>query len=157
MPYTYDEIFAKDPNGNGDAIARNASITISDPADPTMAPIAITDPTGMPLPNPIIVDRDGMGPAFQHPTLHRVRWSGGGKMNYFTSYEGMFNETVAAKEAAQASSNSAASAASTAAAVAFTVMLLAFRPTRSIALPSQRYLPSGMMRVPPDGVARAAA
>ncbi|TLM87200.1 polysaccharide deacetylase family protein [Pseudarthrobacter sp. NamE5] len=110
MPYTFDEIFAKDISNPG-VVARNASIKIFDPADPAKAPIAILDTTGSPLPNPITVDAQGMGPAFQHPTLARVGWEGGGKSNYLTSYEGMYNETQGAKTAAQAAANDAATAA----------------------------------------------
>lgn len=109
MAYTYDPMFAKDPN-NPNVVASNATITIYDPADPTKTPIAITDTTGSPLPNPITVDGLGMGPAFQHPTLDRVAWTGGGRTNYFTSYEGMKNEAQAAKEAAQDAANAATTA-----------------------------------------------
>jgi len=111
MAYTFDAVFAVDPN-NPANVAKNATITIFDPADPTQAPIAITDPTGMPLPNPITVDAAGMGPAYQHPTLARVGWKGAGFVGYFTSYEGMFNETQAAKTAAQAAVSEATAAAS---------------------------------------------
>lgn len=110
MAYTYDPIFAKDPS-NPSVVVSNAAITIYDPADPGKTPIAITDPTGSPLPNPITVDAFGMGPAFQHPTLDRVAWTGAGKTNYFTAYEGMKDEAVAAKLAAQDAANSAATAA----------------------------------------------
>lgn len=110
MAFTFDPIFAVDPN-NPATVAKNASITIFDPADPNQAPIAIQDPTGVPLPNPMTVDASGMGPAYQHPTLARVGWKGAGFVGYFTSYEGMFNETVAAKDAAQSAVGEAAAAA----------------------------------------------
>jgi hypothetical protein len=109
MAMTYDPIFAQDPN-NPNTVAKDATITLFDPADPTKAPITITDPTGSPLPNPITVDAFGMGPAFQHPTLERVGWTGAGFTNYLTSYEGMKNVATEAKDAAQ----EAASAATTA-------------------------------------------
>jgi hypothetical protein len=117
MAYTYDPIFAVDPN-NSENVAKNASITIFDPADPAQAPIAIQDPTGSPLPNPITADAAGMASAFQHPTLARVGWKGAGFVGYFTSYEGMYNETMAAKEAAQAAIGQAEAAASAAAGAA---------------------------------------
>jgi hypothetical protein len=109
MAYTYDPIFAYDP-GNPSVVASNAAVLIYDPADTGKAPIVITDTTGSPLPNPITVSKQGMGPAFQHPTLDRVAWEGGGLSNYFTSYEGM--KTVAtdaqvAAEAAQAAAETA--------------------------------------------------
>lgn len=110
MAYTYDPIFAQDPN-NPNVVASNATITIYNPADATKAPIAITDASGSPLPNPIKVDGRGMGPAFQHPTLDRVAWTGGGFQNFFTSYEGMKNEASAAKQAAQSAADTATAAA----------------------------------------------
>jgi len=110
MAYSFDPIFAKDPS-NPNVVAARAAITIFDPADTGKAPIAITDPTGVPLPNPITVDAQGMGPAFQHPTLARVGWHGGGFTNYFTSYEGLRDEAVAARTAAQTAQGQASSAA----------------------------------------------
>jgi len=112
MAYTYDSIFAVDP-ANPANVAKNASITIFDPADAAQAPIAITDPTGVPLPNPMTLDAAGMGPAYQHPTLARVGWKGAGFVGYFTSYEGMFNETQAAKTAAESAVSQAQAAANT--------------------------------------------
>lgn len=110
MPFTYDAVFAVDP-ANPANVAKSASITIFDPADATQAPVAITDPTGMPLPNPMTLDAAGMGPAFQHPTLARVGWKGAGFVGYFTSYEGMYNETQAARSAAQTAAATAGAAA----------------------------------------------
>lgn len=110
MAFTFDAVFAVDPN-NPANIAKNASITIFDPADPAQAPVAITDPTGVPLPNPMTLDAAGMGPAYQHPTLARVGWKGAGFVGYFTSYEGMLNETKAAKDAALAAASEAGAAA----------------------------------------------
>ena len=110
MPYTYDSFLAADPN-NPAVVARNAAITIFDPADATQAPITITDPTGSPIPNPVTVNAQGFGPAFQHATLDRVGWKGAGFLGYFTSYEGMRNEAAAAKTAAQTAATNAGAAA----------------------------------------------
>ena len=107
MAYTFDQIFAVSPD-DPEVVAGNAAVTIFDPADPTKAPITLADSTGAPLPNPVTVTAQGFGPAFQHPTLDRVGWTGAGLTGYFTSYEGMKNEAKAAKEAAQASSSAAA-------------------------------------------------
>jgi hypothetical protein len=101
MAYTYDPIFAADPN-NPATVAKDATITIFNPADPTKAAVTITDPTGSPLANPMTVNGAGFGPAFQHATLDRVGWTGAGFVGYFTSYEGMREEAQAAKTAAQA-------------------------------------------------------
>ena len=101
MAFSFDPIFATDPN-NPTNVASNASIVISDPADPGNAPVTITDVTGSPLPNPVTVNKNGFGPAFQHATLDRLAWSGGGFTGFFTSYEGIKNEAVAARQAADA-------------------------------------------------------
>ena len=55
MAFSFDPIFATDPN-NPTNVASNASIVISDPADPGNAPVTITDVTGSPLPNPVTVN-----------------------------------------------------------------------------------------------------
>ncbi|WP_336715322.1 hypothetical protein [Arthrobacter sp. USHLN218] len=116
MP-TFDPIFAKDP-GNPNNIAQNATITIFDPADPAGTPITLTSVDGQVLPNPIRVDGRGMGPAFQHETLYRVGWEGGGLTNYFTSYEAMHSEAVAARSAAEGAAMTAQEAAEVAGAEA---------------------------------------
>lgn len=110
MANTYDPIFAADPN-NPATVAKDASITIFDPADVTMAAVTITDVTGSPLTNPVVVNKNGFGPAFQHATLDRVGWSGGGFTGYFTSYEGMKLVATDAATAAAASASAAATAA----------------------------------------------
>ena len=107
MAFTFDPIFATDPN-NPANVAANAAITIFDPNDAGKAPITITDPTGSPIPNPVTVNKNGFGTAFQHATLDRVGWSGGGFEGYFTSYEGMKNEAIAARDAANDAAASAA-------------------------------------------------
>jgi lysophospholipase L1-like esterase len=114
LAYSYDQVFAADP-ANPANIAQNAAITIYAPGDVTMTPLTLTDPSGGALTNPIQVNANGFGSAFQHATLDRVAWSGGGFTGFFTSYEGMKDEAVAAREAAEAA---AASAGAEAAAVA---------------------------------------
>lgn len=114
MAFTFDQILAVDPN-NTSTVAANAAITIFNPADPGKAPITLTDVNGTALPNPITVNRNGYGPAFQHPTLDRVGWHGGGFTGYFTSYEGIKNEAVSARTAAQAAAANAGAAAAAAA------------------------------------------
>lgn len=112
---TFDPIFAADPD-NPELIAQDASITIFDPDDPTLAPVEITDITGSPLPNPITVNEKGWGPAIKTPTgpgeLFRIGWSGAGFTGVFTSYEGMRDATLAAKAAAETAAANAAAAAS---------------------------------------------
>jgi hypothetical protein len=98
--FTFEQLFAADP-ANPANIAQNAVVTIFEPGDPTQTPLAITDPSGTPLPNPIPVNANGFGPAFAHATLDRVAWAGGGFTAFMTSYEGLKNEAVDARTAAQ--------------------------------------------------------
>jgi len=131
MAYTFDPIFAADPN-NPEVVAANAAILIYDPADEGKAPIAIEDSTGSPLPNPITVNKNGFGPAFQHATLDRVAWEGGGFSNFFTSYEGMKNVAIAAQTAAEAAAVDAVAAAASAATASSTTaaeLSTTFAPT----------------------------
>lgn len=110
MAFTFDPIFAADPN-NPANVASNAAITIFDPNDAGKAPITITDPTGSPISNPVTVNKNGFGTAFQHATLDRVGWSGGGFEGYFTSYEGLKQVALDAQAAAEAAGADAAAAA----------------------------------------------
>lgn len=113
MAYTYEQVFAADPS-NPSNVAQNASITIFEPGDGTMTPLAITDPDGQPLANPIPVNANGFGSAFAHATLDRVAWAGGGFTGFFTSYEGMKQVALDAQVAAE---TAAATAGADAAAV----------------------------------------
>ena len=106
MAYTFEQLLAADPS-NPSNIAQNGSITIFAPGDPTMTPLTITDPDGSPLPNPFTVNANGFGPAFAHATLDRVAWSGGGFTGFVTSYEGMKEEAVAARAAAESAAATA--------------------------------------------------
>lgn len=110
MAYSYDPIFAVDPNSPSN-VARNASILIFDPNDPAKAPVTLTDVTGSPVANPITVNQHGFGPAIKHATLDRLAWEGAGMSGVFTSYEGMKEEAVAAREAAEVAAADAAAAA----------------------------------------------
>jgi hypothetical protein len=113
MAYNFDQVFAADP-ANPANIAQNASVTIFEPGDVAMTPIAITDTSGTPLPNPIPVNANGFGPAFM-ASIDRVAWEGGGFTGFFTSYEGMKQVALDAQSAAE---NAAATAGADAAAVA---------------------------------------
>lgn len=114
MAYTFEQVFAADP-ANPSNIAQNAAITIYQPGDPTKTPLVITDPSGGALANPVPVNANGFGPAFAHATLDRVAWDGGGFTGFFTSYEGMKNEAVDARTAAQSAVSDAAASATEAA------------------------------------------
>lgn len=110
MAYTFDQLFAADPATPGN-VAANASVLIFAPGDATKAPLTLTTTAGAPLANPVQVNANGFGPAFMHATLDRVAWEGGGFTGFFTSYEGMKAEAVAARSAADSSAASAATSA----------------------------------------------
>lgn len=110
MAFTFDQIFAADPS-NPSNIAQNAVVTIFAPGDTAMTPLTITDPDGQPLANPITVNANGFGPAFAHDALDRVAWAGGGFTGFLTSYEGIKNEAISARTAAEGAASSAATAA----------------------------------------------
>ena len=109
MAYSFDPIFAADPN-NPQVVAANASILLYDPNDVTKAPVTLTDITGAPVSNPVTVNKNGFGPAIKHSTLDRLAWDGGGFSGVFTSYEGMKAEAVAARTAAEAAQSAAETA-----------------------------------------------
>jgi hypothetical protein len=106
VAYSYDQVFAADP-ANPANVAGNAAVLIYQPGDATKTPLVITDPSGGALANPVIVNANGFGSAFMHATLDRVAWDGGGFSGFFTSYEGMKNEAVAARDAAQEAATTA--------------------------------------------------
>lgn len=110
MAYTFDQIEARDPS-RPELVAANALVTIYAPGDPSMTPLAITTTEGWPLSNPIQVNSNGYGPAFIHPTLDRVAWSGGEFSGYFTSYDSIKQDAVEAAAAAAASAAAAEEAA----------------------------------------------
>ena len=111
MPYTFDNLFAVDPN-NPAVVARNASILVYATGDATKTPVTLTDLTDAPVPNPITVNQHGFGPKLKHPTIDHLTWEGGGLSGSLISYEGLKDEAVAARQAAEAAGNDAAAAAS---------------------------------------------
>ncbi|UDL14872.1 hypothetical protein PP357_gp25 [Arthrobacter phage Sarge] len=113
MAYTYEQIFAVD-EANPQNIARNSTVTIFAPGDAAKTPLTITTPDGLPLANPVIVNGNGYGSAFMHATLDRVALEGAGFTGFFTSYDGMKNEAVAARQAAEAAAANAAAEAAAA-------------------------------------------
>jgi hypothetical protein len=106
MAMSFDQIFAADP-ANPQNVASNAAVLIYAPGDTTKTPLTITDPSGGPLSNPVIVNANGFGSAFMHETLDRVAWDGGGFTGFFTSYEGMKQVAVAAQVAAEEAATTA--------------------------------------------------
>ena len=101
MAYTFEQILAADES-NPQLVATNGGVTIFTPGDPNRTPLTITTVDGLPLANPVQVNSQGYGPAFMHATLDRVAWSSGTFSGYFTSYDGMKEEAVAARREAVA-------------------------------------------------------
>ncbi len=115
MPdYPYRMQLAEDASAPG-SVARGALISFyasTDTAGTSL--LALKDPSGNPLGNPLTTTTDGFVPALIAP-VDEIRWEGGGFHGFLTSYEGLKAEAVAA--AAAADSAHAAAAASAAAAV----------------------------------------
>lgn len=97
--YPFEVQLAVDAN-YADTVVRGGSVTISDPADTTGAPIPLLDAHGVPLANPILTSKQGFLPAFQ-ATIPHVKWAGGGFAGFLSSYQGLLDEANAAKAAAQ--------------------------------------------------------
>lgn len=110
MAYSFDQIFAADPATTGN-VAANSSVLIFAPGDTAKTPLTITTTDGQPLANPVPTNSNGFGPAFMHATLDRVAWEGGGFTGFFAAYEGMKNEAVSARTAAESAAADASAAA----------------------------------------------
>jgi hypothetical protein len=112
-------------------IMSDAVVTIYDPSDTAMAtPLDLVDVAGIPLPNPVAVTSSGFLPAFQ-ATVPQVMWFGGGYGGYMSSYKGLLDEAVAARNTASSASSSAAAAQSAAEAAEVSAAEAAVAPTDS--------------------------
>lgn len=113
MAYAFDGLFAVDPS-NPIMVAASAPVTIYDPADPTQAPLAITDASGLPIDNPVTTNSFGFVDPFQ-ADIAQVGWKSGTYNGFTASYAGLRNEAVAASASASAAAASAQAAAQAAA------------------------------------------
>ncbi|MDI2019610.1 GDSL-type esterase/lipase family protein [Paenarthrobacter nicotinovorans] len=115
MPdYPYRMQLAEDAAAPG-SVARNAAISFYAATDTAgTALLALKDPSGNPLANPLTTTPDGFVPALIAPA-DEVRWEGGGFHGFLTSYEGLKAEAVSAVAAANEAAASAAGAAANAA------------------------------------------
>ena len=96
--YPFEMQIAVDAN-NPDTVVQGGVVTIADPD--TGSAITIVDPAGLPMANPIETSAQGFIPAFQ-ATLPHVKWSDGIYAGFLSSYKGLLDEAVAAREAAEA-------------------------------------------------------
>ena len=100
MPlYPFEMQIAVDAN-NPDTVVQEGLVTIVDPSDSSNTPIPLLDPSGLPMANPIETSRQGFIPAFQ-ATIPHVKWHDGTYAGYLSSYKGLLDEAIAAREAAQ--------------------------------------------------------
>lgn len=118
MPdYFYDMDLVVDPLNPSNVVA-NGSVAIYDPADTAGTTLlALKDPSGLPLPNPLTSNANGFLPP-RIAQLPQIMWKSGGFVGYFNSFKGLRDEAIAAKAAAQEAVNSAVEAAGEAVAVA---------------------------------------
>lgn len=98
--YPFEMQIAVDAN-NPDTVVQSGTVTIMDPGDSSNTPIALLDPAGISMANPIETSQQGFIPAFQ-ATIPHVKWSDGTYAGYLSSYKGLLDEAIAAREAAEA-------------------------------------------------------
>lgn len=108
--YFYDMDLVVDPLNPANVVA-NGQVSIYDPADTTGATLlALKDPSGLPLPNPLTSNANGFLPP-RIATVPQTMWKSGGFTGYFNSYKGLRDEAVGAVSAAQSAANDASAAA----------------------------------------------
>jgi hypothetical protein len=105
--YPFEQQIVVDPD-NPENVVRDGEVWLYDPADVDgAAPLALTDPSGLPITQPLHSNPVGLLPAFVAP-VPQVLWKSGTYENYFNSFSGMRDEAVAAAAAAAAAADSAA-------------------------------------------------
>lgn len=97
--YPFEMQIAVDAN-HPDTVVQAGTVTICDPGDATNTPIALVDPAGLTMANPIETSQQGFIPAFQ-ATIPHVKWSDGTYAGFLSSYKGLLDEAIAAREAAE--------------------------------------------------------
>jgi len=109
--YPYRMQLVVDPDNPRNVVAAG-SVSIYDSEDTGKTTLlTLTDPSGVPIPNPITSNANGFTPPFV-TTSPEVLWVSGEFTDYFQSYKGMRDEAVAAVAAAEeAGANAATEAA----------------------------------------------
>ncbi|MDN4644911.1 hypothetical protein, partial [Arthrobacter sp. PsM3] len=108
--YPLDMQLVVDPL-NPENVVRGGSIYFYDPSDLAGAsPITIKDANGQPLPNPLTSNDYGFIPP-TIVTIPKVKWKSGNFEGFFFSYDGLRNEAIAAKVAAESAASNAGAAA----------------------------------------------
>lgn len=118
--YAFDMQLVVDPFNTSNVVANGQVYIYATSDTDNLAPLALKDPDGLPLSNPLISNANGFLGAFI-ATEPQVKWVSGGFVGYFNSFIGLKDAATAAAVAAQASVGAAESAqadASTSAAAA---------------------------------------
>jgi hypothetical protein len=102
MPlYPFEVQIAVDAT-NPNVVVQDNEVTFYDPADTALtSPLALLTPLGLPQPNPVQTSAAGFTPAFQASIPH-IMWTDGTYSGYISSYKGMLDEAIAARNAAEA-------------------------------------------------------
>ena len=104
--YPFDMQLVVDPLSPENVI-RGGATTIYDPADTAgTTPLALKDPSGVPLPNPLTSNAYGFTSPFI-ATIPKVKWKSGNFDGFFYSYDGLRDEAVAARAAAESAASTA--------------------------------------------------
>lgn len=99
--YPFEVQLAVDAN-NPNVVSQDNTVTFYDPADTGMlTPLALVDTNGLPLANPVTTSAAGFTPAFQASIPH-IMWTDGQYSGYLSSYKGLLDEAIAARNAAEA-------------------------------------------------------
>lgn len=110
--YPYEMQLVVDPTNPRNIVA-GGSVSIYDSADTGKTTLlALTDPNGVPIANPITSNANGFTEPFV-TTSPQVLWVSGEYVDYFNSFIGLRDEAVAAKTEAQTAKTAAESAAAT--------------------------------------------
>jgi len=107
--YPLDMQLVVDPL-NTQNVVRDGAVYLYDPSDEAgVSPIVLKDPSGQPLTNPLTSNAFG----FTQPcivTIPRVKWKSGSFEGFFYSYDGLRNEAIAARAAAETAQAAAVTA-----------------------------------------------
>lgn len=112
MSYYFDGFFAIDPD-DPTLVASGGMVTLVDPNDASLSPLALTDPDGLPRGNPLQANERGFVPPFRSD-LDYVRWVAGDLSGTHASYQGIKQDALSAASSAveaQASAESSAGSA----------------------------------------------
>lgn len=105
--YPLDMQLVVDPL-NPENVVRDGAVYLYDPTDEAgISPITLKDPSGLPLANPLVSNAYGFIPP-SIVTIPKVKWKSGAFEGFFFSYDGLRNEAIAARSAAETAQADAA-------------------------------------------------